>query len=66
MTPETKELKMTKESENPFQAMLSRFNVAAKILNLDEDTYNILKSPIKQVVVSLPILMDNGKVQVFE
>jgi glutamate dehydrogenase (NAD(P)+) len=66
MATETKELKMTKDSTNPFEAMLSRFNVAAKILNLDDDTYNILKSPVKQVVVSLPILMDNGKIQVFE
>jgi len=66
MATETKEAKMTKDSVNPFEAMLSRFNVAAKILNLDQDTYNILKSPQKQVIVSLPVLMDNGKIQVFE
>jgi glutamate dehydrogenase (NAD(P)+) len=57
---------MTKDTINPFEAMLSRFNAAAKILNLDPDIYNILKSPQKQVIVSLPVLMDNGKVQVFE
>ena len=28
--------------------------------------YNVLKNPAKQVIVSLPITMDNGKIQVFE
>jgi glutamate dehydrogenase (NAD(P)+) len=41
-------------------------NVAAKIIGLDEETYNILKTPAKQIMVSLPVTMDNGKVQVFE
>ncbi|MBP6414475.1 MAG: Glu/Leu/Phe/Val dehydrogenase, partial [Bacteroidia bacterium] len=60
----TKEL--TKDSHNPFEAMLARFDQAAKILNLDDETYNILKNPQRQVIVSLPVHMDNGKVKVFE
>ena len=62
----TKEATMTKDSTNPFEAMLARFDQAAKILNLDDETYNILKNPQRQVIVSLPVHMDNGKVQVFE
>jgi glutamate dehydrogenase (NAD(P)+) len=46
--------------------MMSRFDVAAQLLGLDEATYNVLKSPNKQVIVSLPVTMDDGNVRVFE
>ena len=45
---------------------MSRFSVAAEILGLDEEIYNVLKSPARQVIVNLPITMDDGKVRVFE
>ncbi len=46
--------------------MIQRFDVAANIMKLDEDVYEIMKSPAKQIEVSLPIKLDNGKTQVFE
>ena len=55
-----------KDIENPFESMMSRFDVAAQILGLDPATYNVLKTPTKQVIVALPITMDNGQVRVFE
>ena len=55
-----------KDRENPFEAMMSRFHTASQILGLDDEVYNVLKSPAKQVVVSLPITMDDGSIQVFE
>lgn len=55
-----------KVAENPFDSMMSRFDVAAKLLNLSDELYNVLKSPAKQVIVSLPVTMDNGKIEVFE
>lgn len=54
------------DKENPFEAMMSRFHEAAMKLGLDEETYNVLKSPVKQVIVSLPITMDDGSKRVFE
>jgi len=54
-----------KDKENPFESMMSRFSEAAKILGLDDETYEVLKTPAKQVIVSLPITMDNGKRRVF-
>ncbi len=54
------------DKENPFEAMMSRFHVAAVKLGLDDETYNVLKSPSKQVIVSLPITMDDGSKKVFE
>lgn len=48
-----------------FDAVLARLDVAAKLMNLSENVSQVLKNPSKQVKVSLPVMMDNGKVQVF-
>ncbi len=55
-----------KDRENPLESMMERFNIAAEKLGLSEEVYNVLKNPAKQVIVSLPITMDSGKIQVFE
>ena len=55
-----------KDKENPLESMMERFNIAAQKLGLSDEVYNVLKNPAKQVIVSLPITMDNGKIQVFE
>ncbi|HEX5002823.1 MAG TPA: Glu/Leu/Phe/Val dehydrogenase [Bacteroidia bacterium] len=54
------------DSTNPFEAMIERLNEAAKIIKLNEDIYQIMKTPERQVLVSLPVKMDNGTVKVFE
>jgi glutamate dehydrogenase (NAD(P)+) len=46
--------------------MMSRFDVAAQLLGLDEQTYQILKVPARQVIVGLPVTMDDGTIRVFE
>jgi glutamate dehydrogenase (NAD(P)+) len=55
-----------KEHLNPLDSMMERFSVAADILGLDQSTYNALKSPEKTVIVSLPVHMDDGRIEVFE
>jgi len=55
-----------KDLENPFESMMSRFHIAAQHLGLDDEIYNVLKSPARQVTVNLPITMDDGSIQVFE
>jgi glutamate dehydrogenase (NAD(P)+) len=55
-----------KDRENPFEAMMSRFHVASQILGLEEEVYNVLKNPARQVIVSLPVTMDDGTIKVFE
>jgi len=55
-----------KDLENPFESMMSRFHIAAQHLGLDDEIYNVLKSPAKQVIASLPITMDDGSIQTFE
>ncbi|MBI4544021.1 MAG: Glu/Leu/Phe/Val dehydrogenase [Gemmatimonadetes bacterium] len=52
--------------ENPFEAMMERFDRAAELLELDPGLYKILRHPEKQVITSIPVLMDNGEVEVFK
>jgi glutamate dehydrogenase/leucine dehydrogenase len=54
-----------KDKDNPLESMMSRFDLAAQKLGLDNETYNVLKNPDKQVIVSLPITMDDGSIKVF-
>lgn len=54
------------EHTSMFDAVLARLDVAAKIYGLSDEVATILKNPQKQVKVSLPIMMDNGTMQVFE
>jgi glutamate dehydrogenase (NAD(P)+) len=51
--------------ENPFEAMMSRFDRAAELLDLEPGIYKVLRHPEKQVTVSIPVMMDNGEVEVF-
>ena len=53
-------------SKDPLASMMKRFHVAAEHLQLDEEIYNVLKSPAKKIIVSLPISMDDGSIRVFE
>ncbi|MBK6397739.1 MAG: Glu/Leu/Phe/Val dehydrogenase [Bacteroidetes bacterium] len=66
MITQVEKEQMSTDTTNPYESMIRRFEVAAKIMNLDEDTYNILKTPHRQYLASLPIKMDNGKIEVFE
>lgn len=55
-----------KNHENPLDSMMKRFDEAARIIGLDNDSYNVLKYPAKSVLVNLPVIMDDGTVQNFE
>lgn len=45
---------------------MERFRFAAEILQLDDGLFQYLASPFKQVIVSIPVVMDTGKIQIFE
>ncbi len=51
--------------DNPFEAMMSRFDYAAQRLSLDPGLYKVLRSPEKQIIVSVPIVRDSGEVEVY-
>ena len=51
--------------ENPFEAMMARFDFAAGLLNLDAGLYKVLRNPEKQLIVAVPVRMDSGEIEVF-
>jgi glutamate dehydrogenase (NAD(P)+) len=56
----------SKVETNPFESMVSRFNIAATKLKLDEGLYQVLITPDREISVALPVQMDNGKLKVFK
>jgi glutamate dehydrogenase (NAD(P)+) len=48
-----------------FSAMLQEFDGAARLMGLDAGIWKILTHPKRQIVVSCPIQMDNGEIEVF-
>jgi glutamate dehydrogenase (NAD(P)+) len=54
------------DKENPFESMMKRFDKAAEILQLERGVYDFLKTPALQIIVSIPIQMDDGRIEVFE
>ncbi len=51
--------------ENPFEGMMSRFDKAAELLDLEPGLYKILRHAEKQIIVSIPVMMDSGDIEVF-
>jgi len=56
---------MEQAKPNPFENALEQLRLAAEYLKLDEGLHQILAHPKRQLTVSLPVKMDNGKTQVF-
>lgn len=54
------------EELNPYQIARQQFNKAADYLELDESTRQVLSNTKRQLIVSIPVKMDGGEVQVFE
>jgi glutamate dehydrogenase (NAD(P)+) len=50
---------------NPFDAMLEEFSGAAKLLALDPGLWKVLTHPKRQIIVSCPVMMDDGQIEVF-
>jgi glutamate dehydrogenase (NAD(P)+) len=48
-----------------FNAMLQEFDGAARLVGLDPGIWKVLTHPKRQIIVSCPIQMDNGEIEVF-
>jgi glutamate dehydrogenase (NAD(P)+) len=57
---------VAQESLNPFEIALRQFDAAADRIGLDAGLREILRAPKRQLTVSVPTLMDDGSVRVFE
>lgn len=51
---------------NPWDIACQQLRDVCNILNYDEGAYEFLRGPRRVVIVSVPIMLDNGKLKVFE
>src|SRR5258708_12327765 len=57
---------LTLEQEtNPWEAQAARFDFAAKKLNLDQGIWRVLRQPTRELIVHIPVGMDDGSIEVF-
>lgn len=58
---------VSSESElNPFLIAQRQVDIAAEMLGLDRATQEMLRWPLRELHVTLPVRMDDGRVQVFQ
>jgi glutamate dehydrogenase (NAD(P)+) len=50
---------------NPWQSQAARFDFAAQKLNLDEGLWKILRYPTREIIVHIPVAMDDGRLEIF-
>ncbi len=51
---------------NPFEIVKRQIDTCAEILKLSPDVTNVLKNPMRELHVSLPVRMDDGSVKTFQ
>ncbi len=57
---------VTPEHElNPWEEQAARFDLAAKKLNLEEGLWKVLRYPNREIILHIPVAMDNGSLEVF-
>ncbi len=50
---------------NVYESAEARFEIAARKLGLEEGLYKYLKYPNKEITVYIPVIMDDGRLEVF-
>jgi glutamate dehydrogenase (NAD(P)+) len=50
---------------NPWEAQAARFDLAAQKLNLDEGLWKVLRYPNREIILHIPVAMDDGRLEVF-
>jgi glutamate dehydrogenase (NAD(P)+) len=53
------------EEGNPWEAQVARSDLAAKKLKLDEGLWKILRNPSREVIVHVPVQMDDGTLEIY-
>jgi glutamate dehydrogenase (NAD(P)+) len=52
-------------TSNPFAIAQAQLDAAASLLNLDKDLHELLREPLAEHKVRIPVRMDDGRVKVF-
>ena len=50
---------------NPFKIAQEQLDAAAKRLGLDSATHELLRWPQRELIVTIPVHMDDGKIKIF-
>jgi glutamate dehydrogenase (NAD(P)+) len=53
------------EEINPWEAQVARSDVAAEKLKLNEGLWRILREPSREIIVHIPVQLDNGRLETF-
>jgi glutamate dehydrogenase (NAD(P)+) len=53
------------QETNPWLAQAARFDEAAKRLNLEPGLWKVLSYPSREIIVHIPVAMDDGSIEVF-
>src|SRR5579863_5377808 len=62
----TPTLSISQENErNPWLAAAARFDEAASRLKLDDGMRKVLGTPAKEIIVHIPVQLDDGRIEVF-
>lgn len=57
---------MIEDSANSlYGSTMARFDRAAGLLNIDQNVYKIIRYPMREVTVYLPVMRDSGELEVF-
>ena len=54
------------DNNNPFEIAMRNFDTAADRLGINENMRNRIKHPVRALIVSIPVRMDDGSVRRFE
>ena len=63
-TQTTATISMEQET-NPWEAQAARFDEAARRLKLDAGIWKVLRFPSREIIVHIPVTMDDGSIEVF-
>src|SRR5205823_13239600 len=66
MPAKPRHVPMPAEKLNPSEFALRQFERAADQLGLDAGTRSVLRNPKRQLIVSVPVKMDDGSIRVFQ
>ncbi len=56
----------SKETINPFKIAQQQLDEAAEVLQLDQATHELLRQPLRELHVTLPVKMDDGSTKIFQ
>ena len=66
MAANPKPVAVANENLNPYEFARLQFDRAADHLGLDPGTREVLRTPKRQLIVSVPVKMDDGSIRVFQ